>query len=269
MNLQEMIELSILDAMGLLDDEERVAFEVAFRTSNPGVQAQVRREQTRLASIENFLPDVTPPAGLRAAVVEAVRREIATSNASSTNPALMVARSMVKPRAVSPLWRASAMALAAAALVFGITTVYFENLLTDFANKFHNDELLAAVDKEFGANFVNTVLFDRDTHRVVLTPAKSVKGEASLFVNSEKGEGQFFCRAIATPVGKTFKLAIIDPKTGEIVKELVTFTSNGSLTPVKVRLSPDEHGRIALVTTSGGPDFDTVLAGGDLPAPAI
>lgn len=268
MNLQEMIELSILDAMGLLDDEERVAFEVAFRTSNPGVQAQVRREQTRLASIENFLPDVTPPAGLRAAVVEAVRREIATTHASS-NPALVIARSMVKSRGVSPLWRAAAMGLAAAALIFGITTFQFKALYVELTDHLHQDRLIDAMNDEFGPAFVHSVLFDRDTHRVILTPAKGVKGQASLFVNSEKGEGQFFCRAIASPVGKTFKLAIIDPKTGEIVKELKTFTSNGSLTPVMVRLSPDEHGRIALVTTSGGPDFDTVLAGGDLPGPAI
>jgi len=47
MTLQEMIELAILDAMGLLDEEERLAFELAFRAAAPPVQAQVRREQTR------------------------------------------------------------------------------------------------------------------------------------------------------------------------------------------------------------------------------
>ena len=45
MTLQELIELAILDAMGLLDEEERLAFEVAFRASAPAVQAQVRRER--------------------------------------------------------------------------------------------------------------------------------------------------------------------------------------------------------------------------------
>lgn len=79
MSLQELIELAILDAMGLLDEREQASFESAFRTASPSIQAQVRREQTRLSRIEALLPDVTPPAGLRAAVLAAVREQIATA----------------------------------------------------------------------------------------------------------------------------------------------------------------------------------------------
>ena len=67
MSIQQLIELAILDAMALLDHEEQDQFDAAFRASSPAVQSQVRREQTRLAVIETLLPDVTPPAGLRAA----------------------------------------------------------------------------------------------------------------------------------------------------------------------------------------------------------
>jgi hypothetical protein len=83
MNLQQMIESAILDAMGLLDDSEREQFERAFRTASPVIQAQIRREQTRLSQIEALLPDVTPPASLRAAVVDAVRRQIEAGQTAS------------------------------------------------------------------------------------------------------------------------------------------------------------------------------------------
>ena len=79
MSLQEMIEMAILDAMGLLDEREQSSFESAFRAASPSVQSQVRREQTRLSRIESLLPDVTPPSGLRAAVLTAVRAEMATT----------------------------------------------------------------------------------------------------------------------------------------------------------------------------------------------
>ena len=74
---RDLIELSLLDAMGLLDDEERAAFERAFAGTSPAVQSHVRREQTRLAQIDFLLPDVEAPAGLRAMVLEAVRKAMA------------------------------------------------------------------------------------------------------------------------------------------------------------------------------------------------
>ena len=78
MKTQELIELAVLDAMGLLDEAEREAFEAGFSSASPAVQAQVRREQTRLCLSEALLPDEEPPAGLRALVVEAVRKAMAS-----------------------------------------------------------------------------------------------------------------------------------------------------------------------------------------------
>lgn len=117
MSLQELIELAILDAMGLLDEREQSAFEAAFRVASPAIQAQVRREQTRLSRIEALLPDVTPPAGLRAAVLAVIRDEIA---AGQKHVVGAIAPTMYKSRGVSPVWRAAALGLAAAAVVLAL-----------------------------------------------------------------------------------------------------------------------------------------------------
>ena len=126
MRLQQLIELAILDAMGLLDEDEQRSFDSAYRTAAPAVQAQVRREQTRLSRIESLLPAVTPPAGLRAAVLEAVRREILA--AEMADPAVVgTLPQIVKSRGVSAFWRAASVGMAAAAVVLGITTLQMQS----------------------------------------------------------------------------------------------------------------------------------------------
>ena len=47
MTLQEMLEAVQLDALGMLEGEDLRAFEEAFASANPSIQAQVRAEQER------------------------------------------------------------------------------------------------------------------------------------------------------------------------------------------------------------------------------
>ncbi|XOV76882.1 MAG: hypothetical protein ACFHWZ_08725 [Phycisphaerales bacterium] len=76
MTTQEMIEMASLDALGMLDADERAEFEAAFRAASPSVQAQVRREQKRFADAEHLLPEVDPPAGMKFRVMSAIRDAI-------------------------------------------------------------------------------------------------------------------------------------------------------------------------------------------------
>jgi hypothetical protein len=262
MTLQELIELAILDAMGLLDEEERIAFELAFRASAPAVQSQVRREQTRLSRIESILPEVTPPAGLRAAVVEAVRREMAS--AEGKNPALMLANSMVRPRGVSRIWRAGSLGLAAAVVVLGVVTFRLDAQYKDLKVQLDNDEVLKVVSRELGPSFVRNVLFSKDTKRIILSPkASGYKGMASVWVNNEWKDGLFFCNAMPTPQGSNFKIAIVDAN-DRIVRELATFESNGALKPVKLHLTGSDRGRLAVGTPGADGKLDLIVAEGEL-----
>jgi anti-sigma-K factor RskA len=263
MTVQELIELSILDAMALLDDEEHVQFELAFRAASPAIQAQVRREQTRLSNIESLLPRVDPPAGLRALVIEAVRTQMALSGRDA-DVAGVITPPMSRARGVSPLWRAASLGMAAAAIVFGITTFLFNARYEELTKQLQDDALVAQLQGQFGASFVRDVLFDADTKRVVIQPvAEGFKGEASLFVNPDWRSAKFFCRAVTTPEGREYKLAILD-ENDQVVQVLKHFTSNGGLLPLEVTIDPNTATRVAVLTSTDEPGHDTVLARGEM-----
>lgn len=116
MNTRELFEMASLDVLGLLDEQEREAFEIAFRQASPAIQAQIRREQLRFSEIESSLPDVQPPAGLRARVVAAVRDAIA---AVRTEPIATIGPNPRVAYSSAPLWRAACIGFASASLVLG------------------------------------------------------------------------------------------------------------------------------------------------------
>jgi anti-sigma-K factor RskA len=262
MSLQEMIEMAILDVMGLLDEREQSAFEAAFRTASPAVQAQVRREQTRLARIEALLPEVTPPAGLRAAVIEAVRTQIAAADRSDER---LFIPTILKSRGVTPLWRAAALGLAAAAVVLAVTTFQWKQQNSRLEAVLREDGLLQQMQQQMGATYVQDVLFSNDTKRVLIRPvAAGFKGEASMFLNPEWSGAKFFGQNITTQEGREYKLALIDDQ-GAVVKTLGTITSDGRLFSQSVTLAANTKGTIAIVTTVGeGGEAPVILGKADL-----
>jgi anti-sigma-K factor RskA len=261
MNLQQMIESAILDAMGLLDDSEREQFERAFRTASPVIQAQIRREQTRLSQIEALLPDVTPPASLRAAVVDAVRRQI---EAGQTASGQFVAPELLRSNRVSPWWRTGTLAMAAASVVLGFATIRFASSAQDLSSRMKNDDLIAQVTGKIGAAYVRDVLFDQGTKRVVLSPNSSgFKGQASLFVSPSWEEARFFYNGLKTSNGRVYKLAIVD-ENDHIVNVIKTLTPEDGLQGVAVAIDAHAKGRIAILAADGN-GSEAVLGAGELP----
>jgi hypothetical protein len=262
MSTQELIELSLLDAMALLDEHEREAFDAAFRAASPQVQAQVRREQTRLARIEVLLPDVTAPAGLRAAVIEAVRRAMAEPE-SIPMPAMP---SDLRPVAyVSRLWRAAAIGLATAATVLAASTLYLETQYRNLSRSIQADTIFAEIARKIGEPVANDVLFDADTQRVVFqSDDAEFKGEAAFFINPEwQGQARFFCKGIATPPGKVYKLAVID-ESGQIVDVLADITSSGEFLPKDVPFKYTTQARLAIIAPGVDGKDSKVLSKGEL-----
>lgn len=252
MNLQEMIELAILDAMGLLDEDERESFEASFRAATPSVQAQVRREQTRLSQIEGLLPDVSPPAGLRAVVLQVVRDEMARLK-SPAAAAELVMPGIVPSRGVSPLWRAASLGLLAAVLVLGLTMFIFQTQQTRLLDQIKGDAINQALIEEFGTPFVMDVLFKPDTRQIHLLAddPSAFRGLATVIINPEWNEALFFCKDIITPAGRSYRLALID-EDGKVVEELADFTSSGGLKNQTVKLRYGFEGTLAILATGEG-----------------
>jgi hypothetical protein len=267
MSLQHMIELSILDAMGLLDEDERQQFESAFRKAPPAVQAHVRREQTRLSRIESILPAVDPPAGLRAMVLDALRAHMAAEVADDGLSNLVIP--MARSNRVNPMWRAGAIGLAAASIVLGFTTFFFQTQFNSLTDLQQQGSIIDAMSRELGPTFVRDILFDGDTQRVVMTASReNYKGQAAIFINPDWRSAKFFCRSMSSPEGKNFKLAILDNQ-GKVVQVLKEFSSSGELMPIEVDIEPGVQGNIAIMLPGDQTGQNEVVLSGEIRNPQV
>ena len=269
MNLQQMIELAVLDAMGLLDEAEQGQFEAAFRAAAPQVQAQVRREQTRLSVIDALLPEVEAPAGLRAAVLDAVRRQIVASGLSESDSVAGVLPPMIQSRNVSRVWRAAALGLAAAAVVMGVSTFEFYKHSNELQVEMAKDRDMEGLINRFGASYVRSVLFNKDTRRVVFSPAAAgSKGQVSVFMNPEWKEAKLFHSGLGDAEGRTYRLALVDEQ-NHVVSILKSFNPSGGMDGVTFVLEqPAPKSHLAILTQNSA-GTDEVVQTGELPAPTL
>ena len=229
MKTHELIEMSLLDAYGLLDDAEREAFERAFASAAPAVQAQVRREQTRFAAMDMLLPEVDAPADLRARVLDRVRKAIAAQDEGALRHAASAVPAITRSRRVSPVWRAGALACAAAAVVFAVTTIEMRVKYDQLASAIQNDRLLAEMLAGSDRADLRDLLFDAKTERVVFTSTDpAVTSEASLWTNPDWQDGRLFYLNLPRQQSNAYKLAVID-ESGNIVDIVAEFDSSGGL----------------------------------------
>lgn len=269
MTHRELLENALLDAVSLLDDDERRAFDDAFAAAPPHVQAQIRREQTRLVRMESLLPDVTPPAALRARVLEAVLAAIAGRQLAEAETTLRlhdpdaISRlpAVAHRRKVAAVWRAAALGCAAAAILLGITAVRLQGLLGDIRSE--DDMLLSAISKKFGPEYLVDALVDDATHRITLTASDAdsqSEPKAALWFNPDWRSAKLFGINLPATTGGQYKLVILD-ENDQPVSIIAEFTFTGGLLneeiPVTVGLDAE---RLAIVPGSEA-DANSVLLG--------
>lgn len=217
MTHKDLLELALLDSLSMLDDDERSAFEEAFHAAPPHIQAQVRREQARFARSESLLPDVSPPASLRARVVDAVRRAMALDPAEAPEHSLRlndpddISRlpALAHRRKVAALWRAVALGSVAAAVVLGVTTMHLQDVVQQLNSD--RDPLLDVIKAEFGREHFIKALVDDSTSRVTMTSSSgTTQAQAAVWYNPDWQTARLF--GINLPVTKNnhYKLVVTD-----------------------------------------------------------
>lgn len=254
MTTQELIEQAVLDALGLLDESERENFDASFRAAPPAVQAQIRRQQTRFADLDMLLPDVEAPAGLRAAVVEAVREAMAkTETEALTAPRLHVSRN------VAPVWRSAALALAAACVVFAVVTFEIRGSYEDILLSLQRDQIPDDVLRTLGPSF-REAFFDPDYSKVGFTAVGQgqIESQAVLLFDPEKDEAILICHNLPVIDGKSYELVIIN-EDDSIGQSLARFSASNRLIgkSVPIRLAIDA--RVALIGPADGEHADGPL----------
>lgn len=227
MTTRELIEMASLDAMGLLDAQEREAFERAFGAASATVQRQVRREQGRLADAEALLPDVEPAFGLRARVIYAVRdamRGVAVRDGGDVLARLAPAGVALR-RNVSPLWRAACIGFATATVVLMAAGFSLQREWSRAAAASQNGDLAALMTSTLGPDFANA-LTNPNTTRMAFVPASLDTtdriGTAALYFDSETGKAWLICDRMPVAEG-AYSLAVLDPN-GQVVETIAEFT---------------------------------------------
>lgn len=228
MSTKDLLELASLDAFGLLDEVERRSFEDAFRKAHPNVKAQVVAAQRRMADIDALLPDVTPPASLRQRVLEAVAREVELVNQPAV--AGRIGPDIIPATGVSRVWRAAAIGCAAAAVVFGFTTLQMKSRYAELDNAYKANAVADLFVKEFGPRFENALMAPRTQFVQFAAAAERAGGAGSpaavLLLDPESKTGQLFCKDLPDANG-VYSLTIVDASGAKRQAEFV-FRASGS-----------------------------------------
>lgn len=259
MTIRELLEHAHMDALGLLDDEDRAAFDAAFRAAPPALREQVRAEQARMARMESTLPRVTPDASLRDRVVMAVEHAITEQAISGAMSGSMGGDAGVSDfRASRRLlaWRSGAIAMACAAVILGgaFVKVMVDN--SEMSRVQGDNATLTALLVGFGNGPMRDALFNGSTQRSIFEPsigdgAIQSRRQAVLFHNPDWTNMRLFTQLPATEGNHTYRLVVLDEE-GQIIDELTEFSSSGQLASVEVKATLAVGTRVAIASAMPG-----------------
>jgi hypothetical protein len=260
MNTQELIESTMLHALGLLEDSEIAQFEAAFAAAPEAVQQQVREDALRMGDFGDLMPNNEPDPALRELVVSAVRaamreqeneQRIAATEALAA-PAVIARIDPASTRRAQPkiskaprvhrLWRASTIGFAAATIALSV--VWTNNNQT--YNQVAPDVFLGQLYKGIGAEFLESTLFDQSTQRVSLVSSdESSKAIAAVWHNEEWDTARLFVKNMKASQENPYRLVVLD-ENGDILREVATFASEGELEDFEVKVNLKNDRRLAI-----------------------
>jgi hypothetical protein len=166
MTPRDLLDLAALDALGLLDEEGRAEFEAGFASASPEIQAAVRRAQLRATRIEDLLPQVEPPPGLKARVLSAMRTAIAAvalEAAAKEGPAVVgringKSSSMLRLLNSAFVWRAACLGFATATIVLGAFHNIIRQELVEVRDRMQTEVYATEFRDYFGPSFATAMM---------------------------------------------------------------------------------------------------------------
>jgi predicted component of type VI protein secretion system len=247
MNTHELIESTMLHALGLLEDAEREAYEAAFAAAPTPVQIRVREEARRMADLGDLVPEAEPTSELRSMVLAAVRaamreeeNEARIANAN-TNPSPVIgridansapARATSQPKLsssprVNRVWRVAAIGFAAASIALGVITINMQQTFEQAQSR----ALVANLYDTIGAKYLESTIFDANTQRVALTSQTNTQqantsAVAAVWTNPDWDTARLFVKNLVSESDQPYRLVVLD-KDGNIFREIATFSPSG------------------------------------------
>lgn len=255
MNTRDLFELASLDLLGLLDDEDRRAYEQAFRAAPPATQAQIRREQLRAAQVAeaDWIAPAEAPFGLKGKVMHSVREAIEAARAGELGG--HVARrigpfTLMLQRNVSPLWRAAAIGLMTASAVLTLALVRQAGQYENIRETVTNDAAVLAVAALFGPEF-SDVLSDPTTEFRAFAPVREeyAATTARLVLDEANGNAYLVCNSLP-PLAEGYRVVILGAD-GQVQREVTRFESTGGVSIKKFAVQGLANATLAILPGSG------------------
>jgi len=258
MTTNDLLEMTMLHTLGMLDDDECAAYEAAFAAASPHVQMNIRAEAERMADLGALMPESEPRDELRDIVIAAVRAAVhERSNdhrlASERHAAPAVAGTISRASYAQPklnrsprvhrVWRATSIGLAAAVVAMTVVTINIQQTY----NHAGGNAFIAKIYDTYGGEFVDDTMFDASTKRVVLASNSeaSIMG-ASVFANPDWESARLLVKNLRQQPGdEPYRLVVLDAD-GNLVREVTTFSSNGSVQSIDIKVNLNTENRLAI-----------------------
>ncbi|MFK7884638.1 MAG: hypothetical protein AB8F26_10705 [Phycisphaerales bacterium] len=257
MNTQDLIELSTLHALGMLEDDERAAYESALESAAPAIRQRVFAEARRMADLGDLLPDEEPSSQMRDMVLAAVRaamreqeveQRLATGAIAGRIQHQPIKRAVSQPslprgNRVHAVWRAAAIGLAAATVA--LTVVAAQN--REVYNQLDNELLLSQAYDTMGAEFVKSMIMDENSTRVAFSSvSNTANANAAVWHNADWNTALLFVDNLKPAANADpYRLVVLDSD-GNIVREVTEFVPTGELETFKVKFNPATDARLAI-----------------------
>lgn len=244
--MKDMLELASLDAMGMLDDDHRRAFDATFRSLPEPARAHLRAEQARFAEMTTILPEVTPAPELGDRVVDAVSAEAAAENDILGRLGQLGPVESVSAPRVHRVWRATAIAGLAAAMAFGVTVVYLQSSQRQQFNAIRTDQTFAVLTP------LISQLANPNSDRITFAAdgGQGIRaGVAVLFVDRQTRKAQLACWNLPESGGQ---YSLVITSGGSPVSTVATFRASGAKADVSIpRLDLAQGQSLSIVPASG------------------
>jgi hypothetical protein len=260
MTLQELLEAVHLDALGMLEGEDRRAFDAAFDAANPAIQDQVRSEQARFALVGVEDASVQPPPYLKSLVMGRIHAEILADDGleatgeslTTTDIAARVGVVRTSPR-VSPAWRASSLGFATAAAILLAAFFSVSRQMESLQQRSNNDRVLEVFSKNFGGDIYDEAMFGKDVERFAFQAidGSSSDAAATLLMLPQANEARLFVKNLALNGGQTARVVLLDDN-NQILSEISAFPMNEKIGTATLDYEAAKGRRLGIAVADAG-----------------
>lgn len=257
MTTTDLIKLAPEYALQALDPQQDAAFVEALGRAPRHVQALVWDVITRtLDGLSGTLPAVQPTPALRPRTLGRVAAEIAGERAGSASeahsPSSIVGRIAPPRRTVHPLWRAGAIGAAAAAVIFGFTTLRMQDDFKRLNSAINSNELAGLFARDFGPGFEDAFYSASSRFVQFQAPAGS-RAMAVMILDDGRQTGRLFCRDLPESPTGSYQLALVDAQ-GRVARAVLTFSApnHRAIEMIQELPTPGADQRLAILPTGEG-----------------